>query len=82
MALDLFLLLISLLFLCIYLYFGQFLKLKAFVFMCVCVCVVRVQFDKKLLVHEPGFHCSFTQLELANSLLEGFCINKSLKAHL
>ena len=27
-----------------------------------CVCVVCVQFDKKLLVHEPGFHFNGAQL--------------------
>ena len=75
--------------------------------MYMCVCGVCVQFDKKLLVHKPGFHFNCTQLipgmgkpggllslglhrvghdwsdlaaaaaaELANSLLEGFFINK------
>ena len=48
---------------------------------CVCVCVVCVQFDKKLLVHESGFHFNFTQLVLANNLLEGFFINTFKKTY-
>ena len=46
----------------IFIVWTLFLKLKASVFMYMCVCGVCVQFDKKLLVHKPGFHFNCTQL--------------------